>query len=93
MGTQRIIQKILDDTLISRGILSNHIRRVEATTAKDAKGKFVKINPDIYLVYRVLLTRSGHGDGKPITKSRLLTSTFITLTTKPTPATQPWKKS
>ena len=67
MGTRQIVQEILDDALLSRGILSNHLRRIDATVATTKDGAEVKIDPSIYVVYRIVSTQNGFGDGQPIT--------------------------
>lgn len=64
MNLRKLIQSILDKTLLKDGVLSHHLKRVlpdkiDATTTK-------KVNNDEYVVFRFYAPpRRIYGDGKP----------------------------
>ena len=49
MNVTAIMQQILDETLLPFGVLSNHLRRVEADNIANSQ---VKVNGDEYVVYK-----------------------------------------
>lgn len=66
MNVTAIMQKILDDTLLPFGVLSNHLRRVKADKIANSQ---VKVNDDEYVVYKIVSNRpKTYGDGKPKTR-------------------------
>ena len=61
MDVRTVIQKILDDTLLPYGVLSNHLRRVDADYIENSD---VAVNKDEYVVFRVVSNRPHtFGDG------------------------------
>ena len=54
MDVRTVIQKILDDTLLPYGVLSNHLRRVDADYIENSD---VAVNKDEYVVFRVVSNR------------------------------------
>lgn len=61
MNVKTIIQQILDDVLLPYGVLSHHLRRVETDYIVNSG---VSVNPDEYVVYRVVTNRPRiYGDG------------------------------
>ena len=66
MNVTAIMQKILDDTLLPFGVLSNHLRRVKADKIANSQ---VKVNGDEYVVYKIVSNRpKTYGDGKAKTR-------------------------
>ncbi len=65
---EQTVQNILDSTLLTQGILSSHLKRVQANVAKLANGTQVTINQNIYVVFSILNANNGFGDGLPKTK-------------------------
>lgn len=66
MNVTAIMQKILDNTLLPFGVLSNHLRRVEADNIANSQ---VKVNGDEYVVYKIVSNRpKTYGDGNPKTR-------------------------
>ncbi len=59
-------QKTLDKVLLPYGITSHHLRRVEVDTIIDSNKRKIKVNNNEYVVYRLVSSKSGYGDGKPI---------------------------
>ena len=84
MNVTAIMQKILDETLLPFGVLSNHLRRVEADNIANSQ---VKINGDEYVVYKIVSNRpKTYGDGKAKTRRVYIDVNYYTCTIKPTPA-------
>lgn len=54
------MQKLLDECLLEDGILSYHQRRINS---QEIINSDVRINPDIYIVYKMLSGESVYGDG------------------------------
>ena len=66
MNVTAIMQQILDETLLPFGVLSNHLRRVEADNIANSQ---VKVNGDEYVVYKIVSNRpKTYGDGKAKTR-------------------------
>lgn len=62
------IQKLLDGCLLKDGILSYHQRRLNSQELIDFDNT---INPDIYVVYRMLPGEMVHGDGLGIARKKV----------------------
>lgn len=61
MNVTAIMQKILDDTLLPFGVVSNHLRRVKVDKIENSD---VTVNKDEYVVFRVISNRPRkYGDG------------------------------
>lgn len=61
MSLKDIIQSKLDSVLLSYGVLSYHLKRVESVKTSDPD---IEINNDEYVVYRIVSGRNAsHGDG------------------------------
>lgn len=66
MNVTAIIQKILDDTLLPFGVITNHLRRVETDNIANSQ---VNVNADEYVVYKIVSNRpKTYGDGNAKTR-------------------------
>ena len=66
MNVTAIIQKILDDTLLPFGVITNHLRRVKTDNIANLQ---VKVNADEYVVYKIVSNRpKTYGDGNAKTR-------------------------
>ncbi len=65
MSLRKIIQEKLDNVLLSSGVLSFHIRRLQVNTATvKIAGRTITINKDEYVVFRTVSSkRTAYGDG------------------------------
>lgn len=62
MSIKKIVQEILDKTLLQHGILSHHLRHIKTDAIQ---GLDVKINNDEYVVFRFVSNGNGvYGDGR-----------------------------
>lgn len=69
MGVRQIAQQILDSVLLSDGVLSHHIRRIETDTISGGG----TVNNDEYVIYRVVSARGRtFGDGKAYQAERFV---------------------
>jgi len=66
MKIREIVQTILDGVLLTDGVLSHHIRRIETDTIAVApSADSITVNNDEYVIYRVVSSRGRtYGDGK-----------------------------
>lgn len=68
MDAIAITQAKLDKVLLSHGITSHHLRRVEVDYI-EREGRRIKVNRDEYVVFRIISNPPGrYGDGKPLTE-------------------------
>ena len=78
MDVRTVIQKILDDTLLPYGVLSNHLRRVDADYIENSD---VAVNKDEYVVFRVVSNRP-HTFGVLVRFPACISTSFTTTRTK-----------